>query len=69
MFYKADYESSTPTRFKGLSIAKWGLNNWFFIDTTYDASEGSPKIGQSYKTKTEALADSHRFAEERGYRA
>ncbi len=69
MFYKQDYESFTTTRFKGLGVAKWGVNHWFFVDTTHDSTEGSPKIGASYKTKTEALADAHRFASERGFRA
>ncbi len=69
MFYKADYESFTATRFAGLGVAKWGNAHWFFVDTTYDASEGSPKIGASYKTKAECLADASRFAGERGFRA
>lgn len=67
MFQPSDYDSFTATRFKGLGIAKWGNAHWFFVDMS-DPSFGAPKIGASYRTKAECMADAHRFADERGFR-
>ena len=66
-FATGDYDSFTETRFKGLGVAKWGNAHWLFVDCMN--REDVAKIGPSYRTKTEALADAHRFAGERGYRA
>ena len=68
MMQASDYDSFTQTRFKGLGIARHGAAHWFFVDTS-DSQFGAPKIGISYKTKLECLADAHRFASERGFRA
>lgn len=65
-FAVGDYESFTETRFRGLGVAKWGNAHWFFVDCISRAN--APKIGQSYRTKIEALADADRVANERGYR-
>lgn len=60
-----DYDNFGPTRYANLGIARYG-RYWFMVDTSDSAH--AAKIGDTYRTKAECLADVRYVADARGYK-
>jgi hypothetical protein len=60
-----DYDTFSPTRYRNLGIARHG-RYWFMVDTS--EADHAAKIGDTYRTKAECLAEVRYEADARGYK-